>query len=314
MAKIFHSDRRAARKARKDTSQVPGAGTPLPTEEIPSGIPHSVPGPTDDGQIDASAMGTEAPPEAPAPVSAPIDPRVELVALLRKSPASAIPGQSPKESFHQFRERALTQVRGAMQKLASAPDSKIVLPVAPQIIRLIRAWAAQGLSDDLSVSNEVMAQPLTANPGEVERFSPDANGDWQLAPLSGALEGGSIYLVSHIKDPVEHEHFSARQSERAQIVQHVQNGDFGRARSIAQKAEAAGLPDHEIGDAIDEGLPDDQSAQGLDNDKLLAMASAASPKRRAGILPIVQSRFGDLGGLDPMSAQTLKSHLGRLHS
>ena len=123
-----------------------------------------------------------------------------------------------------------------------------------------------------------------------------------------------IYFLRHGEtNSVQATHATEGQRARAQIIAHVRNKDYGAARKVASSASSAGhLGDADISDAIDEALPDPQSAQGLPPHELLAAASAASPAKRAQLMPVVRNRFADLSSVSPDGQHQLRSHLGRI--
>ena len=244
--------------------------------------------------------------------------------LIRKAPDYKIPGQGamsskPGESFNEFRVRALSAVRGIMQALAQNPVQAIAVPKHSQVSKLVQAWVANGTPDDLSIDPKVMMKDIAPKPGEVERFYPDANGEWKIEKFDPAtapsLPKGSIYFVEHGETPATTARsgtVSAGQKARAEIVTAIREGDWKRALAAAKGASSAGLSDDEISEAIDEAIPGAQEAEGLAPHHLLPMASAASPGKRAELMPAVRRAFGDMSGVSPDAAQALRSHLGRL--
>ena len=98
--------------------------------------------------------------------------------LMKKSPNVRIPGQGamsshPGESFNDFRVRGLGAVRGLMQRLASEPTARIVVPTSTQVVKLVRAWCAAGCPDDGSVDHRPMLAEDKGAPGDMERFFPE---------------------------------------------------------------------------------------------------------------------------------------------
>jgi hypothetical protein len=289
----------------------------LPDESIPHN-PVSDPGEGLPEMQDAAGPAMpppgmeEAPPmqpETPAPQQ---DVTGELSKLIRQSAGSRIQGQaSPTEPFSAYRQRALSQVRALMAKLADSPQQSIAILVPAQIIRLVKAWIAEGTPDDLRVSPDAFLKTAPDKPGAVERFAPDATGQWTLVPFDPVkapeLPGGSIFLVQTGAD-AKSTQASLGQSARAQMVKHIQKGDYGRARAVGLKAVQSGLmSDQDAEEAVDEGLPDD--GEDLPSSALLASASAASPAKRQRLSPALQNRFGDLSALPPHAQKAIQDHL-----
>jgi broad specificity phosphatase PhoE len=241
---------------------------------------------------------------------------------IRKQPNYRIPGQGamssrPGESFNEFKQRAMGAVHGLMQKLAGKPTSRILVPTSSQVIRLIKAWAAEGCPDDFAVSTDEMTKEDAGKPGEIERFFPEPSGEWNVTPFSpkSATEfQPGLYFMRHGEtDGVQAKNATDGQRARAQLIAHVRAGDYGAARSVAKGAATAGhLSDDEISAAIDEALPGGQDADSLSPDELLNAATAASAAKRAELIPAMQRTFGDLSRVAPDGAQALRSHLGRL--
>lgn len=245
-----------------------------------------------------------------------------LAELIRKRPNLRIPGQGalssrPGESFNEYRQRALSAVRGIMQELAENPTERIAVPTHSQIIKLVRAWVANGHPDDLSVSPDVFLKQSPDKPGSIERFAPDASGNWHIEPFTptaGKFPAGSIYFVEHGQtDSTTHDRVSAGQAARAQIIKYVRSMDFGRARAVAQKAVSSGqLSDQDVEEALDESLPSDSELQNLPPNRILDIASAASSERRKQLRPLLDQTFGDLSGLPPDAQSALSEHLRKL--
>lgn len=310
------SDRRRARMARRSPavsdSFSPGAASALPT-----GLAGDVGGlddlleqdSTQPGQTGMEGSGTvpsqvteEPLPEGtPAPSAAPVDIRSGMRGSVK------IPDQRPDESFNSFRVRVLGAVRGVMQTFASSPDRPVVLPVSPAVAALVGAWCAAGCPDDFSISHPA----LTSAPGGgVLSLLPGQDGNWNLSPTP-APSGPGIFLL--VRESPEGRAGGDRQSLRADLISAVQSRDFARAKEIASRASAAGMSDSDLSDAIDEALPDEIGAGDLSPAELLAVVSAASPERRAKLLPVLQSLFSrDPEFLSGEGRHPLRSHLGRL--
>lgn len=246
-----------------------------------------------------------------------------LAGLIKKNPNLRIPGQGAmsgraSESFNEFRMRALSSVRGLMQKLAANPTDKIVAPTSTQVIKVIKAWIAAGEPDDFQVSTDAMLKDEGGVPGQMERLFPDATGKWELTPFDPAKGqfGPGIYFIRHgDTDSTQAQGASEGQKARAQIVAHVRSGDYASAKRVAERASSKGhLSDDEIGSAIDEALPSGENAGQLPPHELLAAASAAGPNKRSELMGAVNQRFGDLTALDPGARNALKTHLGRLRA
>jgi hypothetical protein len=87
-----------------------------------------------------------------------------------------------------------------MAKLAESPRSPLVVSVPSEVIKLVKAWVAEGLPDDLSVSPDVFLRESAPRPGGVERLFPgDAQGNWSVEEFfpenCSFLPWGSIYFV-----------------------------------------------------------------------------------------------------------------------
>lgn len=248
-----------------------------------------------------------------------------LADLIRKSPDYRIPGQGATssrqgESFNEFRTRALSSVRGVMQALAQNPGQAIAVPKHSQVSKLVHAWIASGLPDDLSVDSKTMIADAATMPGEVERFYPDADGQWKLEKFdphtATSLPKGSIYFVEHGETPAtaaKSGQISAGQKARAKIVTAIREGDWKGALSAARSASSLKqLSDDEISEAIDEALPGAEEADKLQPHQLLSAATAASPGKRAELMPAVQKHFADLSSVSPDGQQALQAHMARL--
>jgi hypothetical protein len=245
-----------------------------------------------------------------------------LRSTIRNLPNYKIPGQGamsnrPGESFSEFKQRVITALRGLMQRLATSPQSRIVVPTSSQVIRLAKAWCDAGCPDDFSVNIDTMSKDDEGKPGEIERLFPEPSGQWGVtpfAPQSSKEFGPGIYLMRHGEtDQVQAAHAVDHQKSRAQIIAHVRAGNYAGAREAGRSAVSAGhLTDDDVSSAVDEALPDGQSAHQLPPDQLLAAASAASPEKRAELMPALQSKFADLSGVAMDGQHQLRSHLGRL--
>ena len=245
-----------------------------------------------------------------------------LRSTIRNLPNYKIPGQGamsnrPGESFNDFKQRAITALRGLMQRLASAPQSKIIVPTSSQVIRLAKAWCDAGCPDDLSVDINTMGKDDDGNPGEIERLFPEPSGQWGVTPFSPKsakdfLPG--IYLMRHGEtDSIQSQAANNHQKSRAQIISHIRAGNYAGAREAGRAAVDAGhLTDDDVSGAVDEALPDGQAAHQLPPEQLLAAASAASPAKRAEMMPALQRQFADISGVEPNGQHQLRSHLGRL--
>jgi broad specificity phosphatase PhoE len=245
-----------------------------------------------------------------------------LRSTIRNLPNYKIHGQGamsnkPGESFNEFKQRAITALRGLMQRLASAPQSRIIVPTSSQVIRLAKAWCDAGCPDDFSVDVNTMGKDDDGKPGEIERLFPEPSGQWGVTPFSPKSSkefAPGIYLMRHGEtDAVQAQGASAGQKARAQIIAHVRAGNYAGARKAGQDATTAGhMTDDDVSSAVDEALPDGASAGQLPPEQLLAAASAASPTKRAELMPALQQKFADLSGVEPQGQHHLRSHLGRL--
>lgn len=248
-----------------------------------------------------------------------------LADLIRKSPDYRIPGQGatssrPGESFNEFRIRALSAVRGIMQTLAQNPTQAIAVPKHSQISKLVAAWVANGLPDDLSVDPAVMTKEMPMKPGEVERFAPDAQGQWKIEKFdpntATSLPKGSIYFVEHGETPATSAKsgmVSEGQKSRAKIITSIRAGDWKGALSAARNASSLKqLSDDDISQAIDEALPGAKEAATLPPHHVLTAATAASPEKRAELMPQVNEKFRDLSSVSPEGQQALRAHISRL--
>jgi hypothetical protein len=90
-----------------------------------------------------------------------------------------------------------------------------------------------------------------------------------------------------------------------QIASYGKALDFGRMRSTALRARDSGqLTDEQIQDAFDASLP---KGDDLPFHHLLAVAAAASPKKRAEYLPLINDRMQQVHQLpDYPKAQLLQ--------
>jgi broad specificity phosphatase PhoE len=245
-----------------------------------------------------------------------------LRSTIRNLPNYKIPGMGamsnrPGESFNEFKTRVITAIRGLMQKLATAPQSKIVVPTSSQVIRLVKAWCDAGCPDDFSVNVNTMGKDDEGKPGEMERLFPKPSGQWEITPFSpkSAKEfSPGIYLMRHGEtDSMQAQGASEHQKSRAQIIAHVRAGNYAGARTVGQAAVGAGhMSDEDVSSAVDEALPDANTAEQLSPTELLAAANAASPQKRAELTPALQRKFSDLSTVSPYGQQQLRSHLGRL--
>ena len=242
--------------------------------------------------------------------------------LIRNNPSQVIPGQGAAtnrkgESFDQFRQRYLSSIRGAMQQLAENPTAKHGIVTHSMGIKLLRSWLANGSPDDLSIKPEAMVSDKSEKPGQVERLFPNKDGDWELNRVNldspDRLQPG-LFLIRHGLTAWNPENYSEQgQDARAEIAQHAMNANFPALRAAAQKASAKKyLTDDEISDAIDGSLPSADDVQNMPPHQILAVASAASPAKRADYAPIVQNIFGNLATLPPDARHILQSHLGRI--
>lgn len=248
-----------------------------------------------------------------------------LDTLVRKHPDYRIPGQGamssqPGESFNDSRIRILASVRGIMQALAQNPNQSIAVPKHTHVSKMVKGWIANGMPDDLSVSPEAFLKDDDPKPGEVEKFAPDATGSWKMDKFDPEKEAelpkGAIYFIEHGQTPATTAmagNISASQRARAEFVQAVRAGDWGRAKKSAVKSTGAGLlSDADVEEALEEALPSLDDAIQMEAHQLLPIVSAAGPEKRAQMLPVLREKLGDMSGASPMAVSALRSHLGRL--
>jgi len=243
--------------------------------------------------------------------------------LIRKNPRTVIPGQGslttrPGESFDQYKSRALPAIRGLMQELAQDPSAKIGVPIHSSVIKLTKAWLANGAPDDLSINPYQMDKESEA-PGTVARLFPSPEGEWEVKDVDlddkKPLQSG-IFLIRHgatpFNVPGQQEKGSAAQDALSQIAKYsktISPSNFGRIRSVGQNAVDAGHLTHdEVSDAIDSNLPSTEDAANLPNHQLLAITAAASPKKKEDYRPIIQRNFGD-ANLSPELAKHIRDIL-----
>jgi broad specificity phosphatase PhoE len=278
-----------------------------------TGAPMGPPNPN----LESHAMGNlEGEPKTP-------EVKKYLASLVKNQPNVKIPGQGamsnrPGESFNEFRVRALSAVRGLMQRLASNPNQRILVPISTQVIRLVEAWAALGCPDDLAVSPDEFLKERNAKPGEIDRFfpsSPDAN--WKMTPFKpeGAKEfPPGIYFMRHGEtDSVQEAKANAHQKASAQLVAHVRAGRYKEARDTAKHAIGNGLmSEDDAGQMVDLALPNANDAERLPPDQLLSAVSAAGPQKQAELMPVLQRKLGTMQGMSPEGQQAIRTHLGRI--
>jgi len=245
-----------------------------------------------------------------------------LADLMRNSPDVRIPGQGamsnrPSESFNEFRIRALSAIRGLLQRLASSPTARILVPTSTQVIRLVEAWAALGCPDDLSVDTNAYLRDDPGKPGDIVRFWPEQDGKWKLTPFDPASATQfppGLYFMRHGEtDSAQSAHADLHQRARAQIIAHVRAGKWKEARDTAKQHIAAGaISEDEAAEAVDLGLPNANDAERLPAHQLLSAVSAASPQRKAELMPVLQRKLGTMQGASPQGMQAIRSHLGRI--
>jgi broad specificity phosphatase PhoE len=243
--------------------------------------------------------------------------------LIRKNPSARLPGKGslstrPGESFDSFRQRFLSSIRGVMQQKANEPHKTIVVPTHSSGINLVHAWLAKGAPDDLSIKPEEMNRPY-GPPGSVVALTPDEKGNWSANELDlnskEPLDPSAILLARHGMTPENKEnytHTEGAQQALANIAGHTKSFNFDRARAVANKATEAGhLSEPEVDSTIDGSLPSAKAAASLPMHQLLAVASAASPTKRAEYAPLIKQYFGgsQLAGLPPDARDALTQHL-----
>lgn len=243
--------------------------------------------------------------------------------LIRNQPGRVIPGQgqvsSKKgESFDAYRMRALPSIQGLMQELANDPTKKIGVPDHSSVTKLAKAWVANGTPDDFSIKPSAMeADP--AKPGSVSRLFPNQDGEWELKDVdldnSEPLPPG-IFFIRHGATPFNRETYQKQDASHglmANLSKQVQKMDFGRARTTAQQATKDGsLTDDQISSIIDSSLPSAQDAANLPLHHLLAVATAASPSKRAEYAPLIHP-LKDAQGVDPDGMAKIQAHISSLN-
>jgi len=289
----------------------PSVRTAQTAQEVAAADPKTPPVSTDQG-LESWAQGNlEGQPEKAV--------KAQIRDLIRKNPRAVIPGQGaittrPGESFDQYRMRALPAIRGVMQSLAENPTAKIGVPIHSSVIKLTKGWLANGAPDDFSIKPGEMDKKSEA-PGTVSRLFPDEQGEWEISDVDlddKAPLAPGVYLIRHGSTPFNiPDKGSQAQDALGKIAQYAQTihpGNFGRIKAVAQKAVDAGHLTHdEVSSAIDKSLPEPEDAEDLPNDQLLAVASAASPAKRANYAPLIARNFGNHDNLPPELATHLKS-------
>lgn len=252
----------------------------------------------------------------------------EIRDLIRRDPRRVLPGQGamtskPGESFDQFRLRALPAMRGIMQEYAEGaqqnPSHKIGVPIHSQVIKLTKAWLKNGAPDDFSIDPKEMDHDSEA-PGTVARMFPNENGEWEINDIN--LDNGKqldpgIYLIRHALTPQNRETYERSEQQHkalANLVQSTQGLKFPTVKQWAQKASKTGMPDEEIGNYIDQSLPDANSAAGMSMPQILAVMAAASPKKRQEYLPLIASHFGNLDALPEDQRRLLEQHIANIQN
>jgi broad specificity phosphatase PhoE len=254
--------------------------------------------------------------------------------LVQNNPSMKIPGKGalasrPGESFDDFRTSRLSAIRGLMQEIANDPTKKLGRVTHSQVIKLTKAWLANGAPDDLSIKPEEMTDK-SEPPGSAVRLWPDSDGNWQLSDVNlddkNPLPPGG-YLIRHGMTPWNKETYSSQNGKSSgssgpsgrdpidsiqQIARYTKSKDFGRALAVAQKAKSSGdLSDDEISGAIDSGIPSPEEASDLPMHQILALGTAASPDK--GYQPLLQRYFGDnLSQLPDDARSQLSSHLRKI--
>jgi broad specificity phosphatase PhoE len=242
--------------------------------------------------------------------------------LIRNQPGRVIPGQgqvsSKKgESFDSYRMRALPSIQGLMQELANDPTKKIGVPDHSSVTKLAKAWVANGTPDDFSIKPSAMdSEP--AKPGSVSRLFPNQDGEWELKDVdldsSDPLPAG-IFFIRHGATPFNKETYQKQDASHglmAQLGKQVGKMDFGRARTTAQQATKDGsLTDDQIDSIIDASLPSAQDAANLPLHHLLAVATAASPSKRAEYAPLIRP-LKNAQGVDPDGMAKIQAHIASL--
>lgn len=247
--------------------------------------------------------------------------RDQIKKLVQSNPSAKIPGKGalstrPGESFDDFRQSRLSAIRGLMQEIANDPTKKIGRVTHSQVIKLTKAWLANGTPDDLSIKPDEMTDKGDP-PGSVVRLWPNAKGEWELMDVNlenkEQLQPGG-YLIRHGMTPWNKETYEggngdAQQQAIQQIAKYTRGMDFGRALATAQKAKSAGhLSDEEIQGAVDSAIPSPEDAADMPMHHVLALGTAASPSKGYG--PLLSKYFGDkLGDLPPDAQALLAAHL-----
>lgn len=269
-----------------------------------------------DPRLESHAMGNlEGEPKTP-------EVKRYLAELMRNAPNFKLPGQGamsnrPGESFNDFKVRTLSAVRGLLQTLAAKPTEKILVPTSTQVIRLIEAWAALGCPDNMDVSPDAFLKEQPGAPGDMFRFWPEQDGKWKLTPFKPVSKDKmppGVYFMRHGEtDSVQASKAEAGQKSRAQIIAHIRTGNYGKARDTAKHALANGhMSEDDISDAVDEALPNADSAQNMEPHQLLSATTAASPEKKAELMPVLAQKLGNLEGVEPHGQNLIRAHLGRI--
>jgi len=253
----------------------------------------------------------------------------QLRDLMKNNPQRIIPGQGALssrkgESFDQARLRILPAIRGVMQQLAEGmqknPDHKIVVPIHSSVIKLTKAWLANGAPDDFSVNPSVMDKETSETPGGVDHLFPNKRGEWETNEVNmrdPQQLGAGIYLLRHAPTPINKETYeqgAAQQQALAQMHKHIQSGDFRRAKSFAEQASKAGMSDQDIEKYVDNAIPDRDTVSQYPMPRLLATIAAAGPQKKQELAPLLQSHFGNIDQLPEDVRGPFAEHLAQIAS
>lgn len=115
---------------------------------------------------------------------------------------------------------------------------------------------------------------------------------------------------SNVDEPKPAAKPKPQQDPLKQIVSYVQSLDWGRVRATANKAISSGLmTEDEVDKTIDASLPSAESLQSMPMHHVMAIASAATPEKRAEYMPILQMHAEHAKNLPPEEHGQIKDHL-----
>jgi broad specificity phosphatase PhoE len=169
---------------------------------------------------------------------------------VRNRPDEPIPGVGqhsgkPGESFNQFKNPLLALV--LQEKSQWRPGMKILNLTSGRDVQAVRAAAAAGFPDDLSVNHDVMTAPWKTQPGQMMVLDPRTN---QVADVQDAYRDG-IYFGRHgetdANDPIQ----SAGNGQPGRLPSGARSRAISNILGIMRSGRDA---THEIGTAMRAGL------------------------------------------------------------